>query len=161
MQTMVGCTATLDPGREVDAFGGVAALCQPMEADPYGCPTSLRPAQVADTLNTYPDWNAEAPAAQRDWRKLQSVFPETAERPGGSDMINKAKATLALSVFMRMMFGAVTAQAKDYLLTGVKPDKLVLVDPAARKVERSTHPRRRPGWSPSRPRPTARSPTCW
>ena len=27
--------------------------------------------------------------------------------------------------------------AKDYLLTGAKPDKLVLVDPAARKVEKS------------------------
>ena len=37
MNTMVGCTATLDPGWEVDAFGGVAALCQPMEADLYGC----------------------------------------------------------------------------------------------------------------------------
>jgi len=77
MQTMAGCTATLDPGWEVDAFGGVAALCQPMEADLYGCSDPCWwPAQVADTLNTYPDWNANAPAAQRDWRKLQSVFPE-------------------------------------------------------------------------------------
>ncbi len=77
MQTMVGCTATLDPGWEVDAFGGVAALCQPMEADLYGCSDPCWwPAQVADTLNTYPAWNVDAPAAQRDWRKLQSVFPE-------------------------------------------------------------------------------------
>jgi hypothetical protein len=77
METMVGCTATLDPGWEVDAFGGVAALCQPMEADLYGCADPCWwPAQVADTLNTYPDWNAKAPAAQRDWRKLQSVFPD-------------------------------------------------------------------------------------
>lgn len=29
-----------------------------------------------------------------------------------------------------------TAEAKDYLLTGVKPDKLVLIDAAAREVER-------------------------
>lgn len=78
MQTVTaGCATTFDPGWEVDPFGGVAALCQPMEADLYGCADPCWwPAQVADTLNTYPDWNAEAPAAQRDWRKLQSVFPE-------------------------------------------------------------------------------------
>ena len=37
MQTVAGCASTMDPGWEVDAFGGVAALCQPMEADLYGC----------------------------------------------------------------------------------------------------------------------------
>jgi hypothetical protein len=77
MQNMAGCTATLDPGWEVDAFGGVAALCQPMEADLYGCADPCWwPAQVADTLNTFPDWNTDVPAAHKDWRKLQSVFPE-------------------------------------------------------------------------------------
>ncbi len=77
MTTLVGCTTSFDPGWEVDAFGGVAALCQPMEADLYGCSDPCWwPAQVADTLNTYPTWNADAPAAHEDWRKLQSVFPE-------------------------------------------------------------------------------------
>ncbi len=33
--------------------------------------------------------------------------------------------------------GAAPGLAKDYLLTGAKPDKLVLVDPAARKVEKT------------------------
>ncbi|MCB1814786.1 MAG: quinohemoprotein amine dehydrogenase subunit gamma [Candidatus Competibacteraceae bacterium] len=80
MQTIAGCASTLDPGWEVDPFGGVAGLCQPMEADLYGCSDPCWwPAQVADTLNTYPDWNQDADSAQRDWRKLQSVFP------GGSD----------------------------------------------------------------------------
>ena len=80
MQTVVGCASTLDPGWEVDPFGGVAALCQPMEADLYGCSDPCWwPAQVADTLNTYPDWNADADSAQRDWRKLQSVFPKKSE----------------------------------------------------------------------------------
>ena len=38
MQTVpAGCAATFDPGWEVDPFGGVASLCQPMEADLYGC----------------------------------------------------------------------------------------------------------------------------
>lgn len=77
MQTIAGCSSTLDPGWEVDPFGGVAALCQPMEADLYGCTDPCWwPAQVADTLNTYPNWNADAPSAQRDWRLLQSVFPK-------------------------------------------------------------------------------------
>ena len=76
MQNMAGCTSTLDPGWEVDPFGGVSSLCQPMEADLYGCADPCWwPAQVADTLNTYPDWNVGAPSAARDWRLLQSVFP--------------------------------------------------------------------------------------
>ena len=77
MSNIVGCTTTFDPGWEVDAFGGLASLCQPMEADLYGCTDPCWwPAQVADTLNTYPDFNAEAPSAQRDWRELQALFPE-------------------------------------------------------------------------------------
>ncbi len=76
MQIVAGCSTTFDPGWEVDPFGGVAALCQPMEADLYGCADPCWwPAQVPDTLNTYPDWNEGAESAQRDWRKLQSVFP--------------------------------------------------------------------------------------
>jgi quinohemoprotein amine dehydrogenase gamma subunit len=75
--TVAGCASTLDPGWEVDPFGGVAGLCQPMEADLYGCTDPCWwPAQVADTLNTYPDFNAGAPSAQHDWRKLQAVFPK-------------------------------------------------------------------------------------
>ncbi len=78
MQTVTaGCATTLDPGWEVDPFGGVAALCQPMEADLYGCSDPCWwPAQVPDTMVTYPDWTAEANNAARDWRALGSVFPE-------------------------------------------------------------------------------------
>lgn len=78
MQTVVaGCSATLDPGWEVDLFGGVASLCQPMEADLYGCADPCWwPAQVPDTMSTYPDWNEGADSAQRDWRNLQAVFPK-------------------------------------------------------------------------------------
>lgn len=77
MQVVAGCSATLDPGWEVDPFGSVAALCAPMEADLYGCSDPCWwPAQVPDTINTYPDWNATAASAQNDWRELQSVFPK-------------------------------------------------------------------------------------
>jgi len=77
MQTVAGCATTFDPGWETDPFGGVANLCQPMEADLYGCSDPCWwPAQVPDTINTYPDWNAGAPSAGRDWRKLQTVFPK-------------------------------------------------------------------------------------
>ncbi|MGA1857284.1 quinohemoprotein amine dehydrogenase subunit gamma [Azospirillum sp. 11R-A] len=77
MQVVVGCASTMDPGWEVDPFGSVAALCAPMEADLYGCSDPCWwPAQVPDTINSYPDWNAKAASAQNDWRALQSVFPK-------------------------------------------------------------------------------------
>lgn len=77
MQSVAGCTTTLDPGWEVDAFGGVTSLCQPMEADLYGCADPCWwPAQVPDTMNTYPDWNKEAPNSPEDWRNLGTVFPK-------------------------------------------------------------------------------------
>ncbi len=61
MQSVVGCTGTTDPGWEVDVFGGVAGLCQPMESDLYGCADPCWwPAQVPDIMNTYPDWGKDA-----------------------------------------------------------------------------------------------------
>ena len=80
MQTVAGCTATTDPGWEVDMFGGVAGLCQPMEADLYGCADPCWwPAQVPDTMVSYPDWNRGADSAARDWRSLGTVFPSDSE----------------------------------------------------------------------------------
>ncbi len=76
MQTPVGCTTTTDPGWEIDMFGSVAGLCQPMEADLYGCSDPCWwPAQVPDMMNTYPDWSKDAPSAVKDWRNLDSVYP--------------------------------------------------------------------------------------
>jgi hypothetical protein len=80
MQTVVGCAATTDPGWEVDMFGTVAGLCQPMEADLYGCSDPCWwPAQVPDTMNTYPDWTSKADSASKDWRNLESVYPDDKE----------------------------------------------------------------------------------
>lgn len=77
MQNVAGCTATTDPGWEVDMFGSVAGLCQPMEADLYGCADPCWwPAQVPDLMNTYPDWDKNAPSAAGDWRNLDTVFPK-------------------------------------------------------------------------------------
>ena len=60
-----------------DPFGGVASLCQPMEADLYGCSDPCWwPAQVPDTMSTYPGWDAGKPSAPGDWRELDSVFPK-------------------------------------------------------------------------------------
>ena len=76
MTSVAGCTATTDPGWEVDVFGGVASLCQPMEADLYGCSDPCWwPAQVPDHLNNYPDWASKCAAATKDWRNLDLVFP--------------------------------------------------------------------------------------
>ena len=78
METVAGCATTFDPGWEVDPFGGVASLCQPMEADLYGCSDPCWwPAQVPDTMNTFPSWQEQKPSAQDDWRELDTVFPNT------------------------------------------------------------------------------------
>ena len=77
MNTVVGCTTTFDPGWEIDAFGGFASLCQPMEADLYGCTDPCWwPAQLADSMNTARDWTDGKNSALRDWRELQTLFPE-------------------------------------------------------------------------------------
>ncbi len=77
MSVVAGCSATLDPGWEIDPWGGVASLCQPMEADLYGCSDPCWwPAQVPDTMYTYPDWDKDLPSAARDWRSLQAIYPK-------------------------------------------------------------------------------------
>ena len=35
-----------------------------------------RPAQVPDQLNHAPDWTAKCAAAQKDWRKIDLIFPD-------------------------------------------------------------------------------------
>lgn len=77
MAAVMGCSSTTDPGWEIDAFGGVTGLCQPMEADLYGCADPCWwPAQVPDMMSTYPDWNKDAASADKDWRTLDTVFPK-------------------------------------------------------------------------------------
>ncbi len=76
MNATVGCTSTVDPGWETDVFGGVAGLCQPMEADLYGCADPCWwPAKVPDLMSTHSDWNKDAADSSTDWRKLDTVFP--------------------------------------------------------------------------------------
>jgi hypothetical protein len=51
-----------------------------MEADLYGCSDPCWwPAQVPDTMVTYPEWNAKAPNAADDWRSLGTVFPKDSD----------------------------------------------------------------------------------
>ena len=77
MNATVGCTSTVDPGWETDVFGGVAGLCQPMEADLYGCADPCWwPAQVPDTMNRYTDWPTGVDKATDDWQKLDGIFED-------------------------------------------------------------------------------------
>src|SRR3990170_5439094 len=53
----MGCTLSFSPGWEVDAGGGTAGLCQPVERDIYDCyVTCFWPVQVPDHVNYSPDW---------------------------------------------------------------------------------------------------------
>lgn len=72
----MGCSLMFSPGWEVDAAGGAAGLCQPVERDIYDCyVTCYWPAQVPDHLNNSPDWTSKCAVATKDWRNLDLVFP--------------------------------------------------------------------------------------
>src|SRR5438105_12078089 len=65
----MNCSLMFTAGWEVDAAGGTAGLCQPVERDIYDCyVTCFWPAQVPDHLNNYPDWASKCAAATKDWR---------------------------------------------------------------------------------------------
>jgi hypothetical protein len=72
----LGCSLVFSPGWEADSTGGTAGLCQPVERDIFDCHIGcFWPAQVPDQLNHAPDWTARCATAQKDWRKLDLVFP--------------------------------------------------------------------------------------
>lgn len=72
----LGCTLLFSPGWEVDRSGGTAGLCQPVERDVFDCHLGcFWPAQVPDQLNHAPDWTSKCAAAQKDWRKVDLIFP--------------------------------------------------------------------------------------
>jgi hypothetical protein len=72
----LGCSTVFAPGWEVDRTGGTAGLCQPVERDLFDCHLGcFWPAQVPDQLNRAPDWTKKCAAAQKDWRKLDVIFP--------------------------------------------------------------------------------------
>lgn len=72
----LGCSTVFAPGWEVDRTGGTAGLCQPVERDLFDCHLGcFWPAQVPDQLNHAPDWTKKCAAAQKDWRKIDVIFP--------------------------------------------------------------------------------------
>jgi len=72
-----GCSLVFSPGWEADRSGGTAGLCQPVERDIFDCHLGcFWPAQVPDQLNPAPDWTAKCAAAQKDWRKIDLIFPD-------------------------------------------------------------------------------------
>jgi hypothetical protein len=72
----LGCSFVFSPGWEADRNGGAAGLCQPVERDLFDCHLGcFWPAQVPDQLNHAPDWTGKCAAAQKDWRKIDLIFP--------------------------------------------------------------------------------------
>ena len=72
----LGCTLVFSPGWEADHNGGTAGLCTPVERDLFDCHAGcFWPAQVPDQLNHAPDWTNKCASAQKDWRKIDLVFP--------------------------------------------------------------------------------------
>jgi hypothetical protein len=72
----MGCSFAFSPGWEVDSQGGTAGLCQPVERDIFDCYiTCFWPAHVPDLYNHAPDWTSKCALAQKDWRKVDLIFP--------------------------------------------------------------------------------------
>jgi hypothetical protein len=72
----LGCSFVFSPGWETDSSGGTAGLCQPVERDLFDCHiTCFWPAHVPDLYNYAPDWTAKCASAQKDWRKIDLIFP--------------------------------------------------------------------------------------
>lgn len=72
----LGCTFVFSPGWETDSTGSTAGLCQPVERDLFDCHiTCFWPAHVPDLYNHAPDWTGKCASAQKDWRKIDLVFP--------------------------------------------------------------------------------------
>ena len=72
----MGCSFVFAPGWEVDSTGGTAGLCQPVERDLFDCHiTCFWPAHVPDLYNHSPEWTSKCASAQKDWRKIDLVFP--------------------------------------------------------------------------------------
>lgn len=72
----LGCSFVFSPGWEADQNGGTAGLCQPVERDLFDCHLGcFWPAQVPDQMNHAPDWTSKCAAAQKDWRKIDLIFP--------------------------------------------------------------------------------------
>jgi hypothetical protein len=72
----LGCSLVFSPGWEADRTGGTAGLCQPVERDIFDCHIGcFWPAHVPDQLNHAPDWTNKCAAAQKDWRKIDLIFP--------------------------------------------------------------------------------------
>jgi Quinohemoprotein amine dehydrogenase, gamma subunit len=72
----LGCTLVFSPGWEADQNGGTAGLCTPVERDLFDCHAGcFWPAQVPDQLNHAPNWTSKCASAQKDWRKIDLVFP--------------------------------------------------------------------------------------
>jgi hypothetical protein len=73
-QLPLGCALIFDPGWETDSSGQMTGLCQPMEADLYGCYDECWwPAQLPDQLTSFLEWSDKCASAARDWRKLDLV----------------------------------------------------------------------------------------
>jgi hypothetical protein len=72
----LGCSMVFSPGWEADRNGGTAGLCTPVERDLFDCHAGcFWPAQVPDQLNHASNWTAKCASAQKDWRKIDLVFP--------------------------------------------------------------------------------------
>ena len=70
----MGCAVLFAPGWETDAFWGVFSLCHPWQRDIYGCSEDCWwPAQVPDTMTSYPGFSDACNAVEKDWQNITFI----------------------------------------------------------------------------------------
>ena len=105
-----GCSLVFSPGWEADRNGGTAGLCQPVERDLFDCHMGcFWPAQVPDQLNHAPDWTAKCAAAQKDWRKIDLIFPDEKKHDAAD---HRAVARAAVVACLAVAVGAGRGRAE-------------------------------------------------
>ena len=69
-----GCSILFEPGWETDGFSGLLGLCHPWQRDLYGCSEDCWwPAQVPDTLSSYPGWSDSCSSVEKDWQNITFI----------------------------------------------------------------------------------------
>src|SRR4029079_827623 len=99
----LGCSFVFSPGWEGGSRGGAPGLSQAVERDLFDCHlTCFWPAHVPDLYNYAPDWTAKCASAQKDWRKIDLIFPLVAhESPHETRDLSRRGARRAFAIRAR------------------------------------------------------------
>ena len=117
LQSPLGCSLIFDPGWETDAAGGVSGLCQPVEADLYGCYDDCWwPAQVPGSVD-------QLSGVVRLVRGRRARLAKT-----GSDLSRLMRIQPVRFFLAALLSFAALSHAQELYVLGVHPRGIVIFD---------------------------------